>query len=118
MRRAVVPVVLAALAAGPGCTGAEEVEVADYRAQAASLCAQAARAGADAEVARRRLVTLVPPPELAARHEELRDIEGIVERVGRNAARGNVSPARALERIRRVRARARRIYASIGVRGC
>ncbi len=121
MRRAVVPVVLAALAAGAGCTGAEEVRADDFRAQATRLCAQAEAASGDAATAQarlRRVLDLVPPPELAAQLEELRDIAGIVDRVGRNAARGNVSPARALERIARVTARADRTYEAMGIPAC
>jgi len=112
--------VLAALA-GAGCSGGAQTRPGDYRAQAGALCEQIAGDRGNAPVAeerRRRLLDLVPPPELARAHAELREIAGIVDRVALDAARGQASPARALERIARVRERAGRIYLSIGVPAC
>jgi len=112
--------VLAVLAAG--CAGGSEPRSADYREQAARLCAQAALAGERDPVAaaqrRRRLLDLVPPPELAAAHAELRAVAGTIERVGASASLGRVSPARALERIDRLEARVRRTYRAMGVPAC
>jgi hypothetical protein len=120
-RCAPLAVAAAATALGAGACGGAEVRAGDYRSQAAALCEQAAAARGDAvavEQRRRRLLDLVPPPELVARHEELREIDGIIERVGSNAARGDVSPARALERIRRVSERRARTYRAMGIPGC
>ncbi len=121
MRGRAALAVLAAAGGAVACSAGAPVRTEDYRAQATRLCAQSQAARGDAPAVQRRLrrvLDLVPPPELAARHEELRDIAALVDRVGRGAARGTISPARALERIRRVTDRAGRTYRAMGVPAC